>query len=501
MAKLPVVAIVGRSNVGKSSIFNRILRQRVAVVSNREGVTRDRHFMDTIWNNSAFTLVDTGGYLVDESVDTLAELVREQILVAVHEADVVLLVVDCKSGLTDLDMQFSRLIQKGGTEPILVVNKSETPEDRAENFDFYQLGLGEMHSVSAKSGFAVTELLNDVVERLPVKGLQKDESADVRFSILGRPNAGKSTLLNSLLGKEMAITSELAGTTRDALDVHFNWHGKRFQITDTAGLRKKAKVTDEVEYFSNMRAIESIRRSDVCVLMVDALRGVEEQDLRIIRQITDQHKGLVIILSKWDAVPKDHKTLQEMIDWIHKEVPGIEHIPIFSMSSHEGIRVHKVMESVWGIYQRSRQVLGRENVEEFFKEVLMTHKHAIRASKSIVFKRCCQVMIDPVVIGIECNYPEWVDESWKRYFMRKLRKRFDLDGVPVRINIVENLKLRKDEELEYFIENGVSFDESELDEFGEYQPGEMREDGYHYREDDTTIIDYSEESYDDSDFK
>jgi GTP-binding protein len=499
MAKLPVVAIVGRSNVGKSSIFNRILRQRVAVVSDREGVTRDRHFMDTVWNNSAFTIVDTGGYLVDESVDSLAELVREQILIAVHEADVVLLIVDSKTGLTDLDSQFSRLIQKTGTEPILVVNKSETPEDRAENYDFYQLGLGEFHSISAKSGFAVTELLNEVVRRLPVQGLQKDDSSDVRFSILGRPNAGKSTLLNALLGQDIAITSELAGTTRDALDAHFNWHGKRFQITDTAGLRKKAKVSDEVEYFSNMRAIESIRRSDVCVLMVDAMRGVEEQDLRIIRQITDQYKGLVILLSKWDAVPKDHKTLQSMVDWVHKEIPGIEHVPIFSMSCHEGVRVHKVMESVWGVYQRSRQVLGRDNMEDFFKEVLMTHKHAIRASKSIVFKRCCQVMIDPIVIGVECNFPEWVDESWKRYFMRKLRKRFDLDGVPVRLNIVPSLKLRRDEELEYFIENGVSFDDDELDENGEYQAGESRPDGFFYREEDETIVDYSEEPFDSSD--
>lgn len=447
MSKLPVVVIVGRPNVGKSSLFNRILGRRAAVVSDREGVTRDRHFQNANWSGFNFTLVDTGGYILDKDIDEMADSVRAQIFTALKEADVVLFMVDVRVGVTAQDLMFARLIQKAGVSAMLVANKGELPEDRLHQHEFLQLGFGDALPASALTGYGFTGLLEKITAQLPRVRRPQDEKV-IRLAILGRPNAGKSTLLNKLIGEERVIVSDVAGTTRDSIDCEFVWYGKKFVITDTAGLRKKAKIHDEVEYFSSMRSIESIRRSDVCILMVDATRGVEEQDIRIIRQIQDQDKGILLILNKWDALEsKTHKTFDEMVKWLRRDNPNFERIPIFSISALTGQRTGKIMETVEKVYQNMFRVLGQEQLVETFRQAVMEHPHPIRSQKNIEMKKACQVMVNPVVVSIECPWPELVDEQWKRYFLRRLHEKFDMTGAPLKVNFDKEFKPRKDEEL------------------------------------------------------
>jgi len=301
--------------VGKSSLFNRILGRRAAVVSDRDGVTRDRHYQNANYKGHEFTVVDTGGFLPDDSIDVLADSVRAQIFNAVNESDLVLFMVDVRVGITKLDQQFARLIRKLDKKVILVANKSENQSDRQESYEFLSLGFGQPRTISAKTGYACLSLLDEVVSVLPtpVRGERREERP-IRFAILGRPNAGKSTLLNRLLNEDRAVVSDIPGTTRDSIDCDFVVDGQKFVVTDTAGLRKKAKVEDEVEIFSNMRTLESIRRSDVSVLMVDCTRGLEVQDLRIITEIRKVGKGLVLVLNKWDIYPnKTEKSFDHMV--------------------------------------------------------------------------------------------------------------------------------------------------------------------------------------------
>ncbi|MDR2732926.1 MAG: ribosome biogenesis GTPase Der [Fibromonadaceae bacterium] len=452
MSNLPVVCIVGRPNVGKSSLFNRILGRRAAVVSDREGVTRDRHYQEAEWQGTKFTLVDTGGFMTDEQIDILADSVREQIFAAVTDADLILFMVDVRVGITTLDQQFSKLILKAEKPVILVANKSEEATDRAEGWAFLQLGMGTPRTVSALTGYAVLSLLDEIILLLPKKSNSKQEQAAISFAILGRPNAGKSTLLNKLLGEERVVVSDIPGTTRDSIDCNFKYNGIDFKVTDTAGLRKKAKVAkhrDEVEIFSNMRTMESIRRSNVIVLLLDATRGFEIQDLRIITDIRKAGKGLILAINKWDILEnKDAKSFDLIVKEIREKDPLFEWVPVISISALEGLRLHRLLQEIQVVYANCKRVIGRERVAETFKAAVEKNPHHSRSGHSVHLKRACQILTDPPVITVETQYPDLVDESYKRYLLKTFFEEFGLKGAPLKLNFDRSLHLRTDEDLE-----------------------------------------------------
>ena len=456
--KLPIVSIIGRPNVGKSSLFNRILGRRAAVVADKEGVTRDRHYQTANHKGRDFVLIDTGGFLPDDTIDVLADSIRAQIFAAVQDSDLVLFMVDVRVGVTDLDLQFSRLIKKLDKKVLLIANKSEKDIDRAESWSFLSLGFGLPHTVSALTGYACLSLLDEILEILPgKKASPKREVRPIRFAILGRPNAGKSTLLNQLLREERAVVSDIPGTTRDSIDCHFVVNQEAFVVTDTAGLRKKSKVSDDIEVYSNMRTMESIRRSDVCLLVIDVTRGLEVQDFRIITEIKKAGKGLVLLLNKWDALEnKTSKSFDELVKELVYREAFLEWTPIISISAKEGQRVHKLVDEIKKVYLHCRRVIGRDRLTEFFKQLMLRHPHPPRQSRVIHLNRACQTMVEPPVITIETRTPELVDESYKRFLMKSFYEEFQLHGAPLRLNFDRKLTLRKDEELEQFTESSNS---------------------------------------------
>ena len=452
MNSIPTIAIVGRPNVGKSSLFNRIVGRRAAVVSDREGVTRDRHYQETTWNEVTFNLVDTGGFLTDTDVDVMADSVREQIMVAVRDATLVLFVVDGRVGVTKEDLNFATIIKKENTEVVLVANKCEAADVREEHYHFLKLGLGDPATISAKTGYAVNSFLDKIIAMLPEASVEKQESREkvIKFAIIGRPNAGKSTLLNCLLNENRQIISDVPGTTRDSIDCAIEFDGRKYVITDTAGMRKKAKVSDEVEYFSNMRTLESIRRSDVCILMTEAGKELEVQDFRIINLIKQNAKGLIIAINKWDAVEKEDKTFDHLVKSLRQKDRSLETTPIISISAKEGQRVNRLIGLVNKVYENCFRVLGRDRLVELFEKAVFENVHPNREAKKIHLKRACQIMVNPPVVCIETNHPDLIDESWKRYFLNRLHKEFDLAGAPLRLNFDKELSLRKDEDLEQY---------------------------------------------------
>jgi len=454
--QLPVLCIVGRPNVGKSSLFNRILGRRAAVVSDRDGVTRDRHYQEADWLGTPFNLVDTGGYLPDDTIDQLADSVRVQIFNAIDDADLVIFMVDVRVGPQTLDRQFAKLVQRAGKPVILVANKSEKEADRTEPWGFLSLGLGEARMISATTGYGLRSVMDEVLGLLPKTGAKSNRGPApdpdvIRFAVLGRPNAGKSTLLNRILGEDRLVVSDIPGTTRDSIEVDFNWQGRRFVVTDTAGLRKKAKVDDEVEYFSNMRSIESAKRSDVSVLVIDATRGLEIQDFRIMEQIRSAGKGLVLVFNKWDIYPgKDSKSFDHMVKALREKETMLEWVPIIAISALEGQRVHRVIQEIMTVWTNCRRILGRERLAEVFQRAVNERPHPMRKSKPVRLDRACQILVNPPVIAIETNHPDLVDDGYKRHLLKVLFEEFQLQGAPLRINLVTHLDLRKDEELEYF---------------------------------------------------
>ena len=415
--------------MGKSSLFNRILGRRAAVVSDRDGVTRDRHYQNANYKGHEFTVVDTGGFLPDDSIDVLADSVRTQIFNAVEEADLVLFMVDVRVGITKLDEQFARMVRK---------------LDRQESYEFLKLGFGLPRTISALTGYACLSLMDEVIAVLPtpVRGERREERP-IRFAILGRPNAGKSTLLNRLLNEDRAVVSDIPGTTRDSIDCDFAVDGVKFVVTDTAGLRKKAKVEDEVEIFSNMRTLESIRRSDVSVLMVDCTRGLEVQDFRIITEIRKAGKGLVLVLNKWDIFPdKTEKSFDHMVKDMLEREPMLEYVPIISASAKEGQRVNRIVQAIQTVYANCRRVLGRDRVAEAFASFLEKNPVPSQNARVVQLTRA--------------RTPELVADSYKRYLLKQFYEEFQLQGAPLRLNFDQKLTLRKDEDLEQFTESSNS---------------------------------------------
>ncbi|HAO99951.1 MAG TPA: ribosome biogenesis GTPase Der [Fibrobacteres bacterium] len=466
---LPCAVIVGRPNVGKSSLFNRVLGRRAAVVADREGVTRDRHYQDAEWAGKRFRIVDTGGFM-PKSDGPLDDQVRKQITTALEEASVVVFVLDGRTGVTAQDQDFARLVLRGRRPVLLAVNKSEKRSAALEAAEAWSLGMGEPHPVSALTGFGIQDMLDVLVQMLPDSGPDGAPRDVLRLAVLGRPNAGKSTLVNALLGEDRVVTSEKAGTTRDAIDTELEYKEHRVILTDTAGLRKKARVDDEVEHFANLRALEAIRRSQVCVLLVDATLSIGEQDFRICQKVQEAGRGLFIVLNKWDAVDAGDKTFDHMVKEIHHRNPELQAVPFLAVSAMSGKRVTKVLEMAMKVKENLERILGRENVIEFFNQTLEIQSHPSTSRGPVNLSRCCQVLVDPVALAFETSHPERVLPSYVRFLRRRAVEHFDLMGVPVRIWFRSRFQLRTDEELE-------SYMEGHREGFQEWNDAEWEEEG------------------------
>ena len=426
-----IVAIIGRPNVGKSTLFNRLTESRQAIVDSVAGVTRDRHYGKVEWNGREFSVIDTGGYITG-SDDVFEVEIRKQVQIAIDEANLLVFVVDSTEGVTRFDKDVAVLIRKSGKKCFLVVNKIDTPDKTPYAAEFYSLGLGdEVYPVSAASGGGTGELLDDIIKNLPNPEDELEEKLP-RIAIVGRPNVGKSSLTNALLGNERNIVTPVAGTTRDSINTRYNAFGNDFWLIDTAGIRKKAKVHEDLEFYSVMRSIRAIESSDVVLLMIDATLGLEAQDLSIFDLAIKNHKGVVILVNKWDLIDKDAATAKKMEDEIRERLAPFKDVPIIFVSVLEKQRVLKAIEVAIEVYHNRRQIIPTRKLNEFFEPVLESYPPPALKGKYVKIKYVTQMKGIPMFIFF-CNLPQYVSESYKRYLENKLREHFNFSGVPIEI--------------------------------------------------------------------
>ncbi|MCF8380431.1 MAG: ribosome biogenesis GTPase Der [Bacteroidales bacterium] len=429
MAK--IVAIVGRPNVGKSTLFNRFTESRNAIVHETSGVTRDRHYGKSIWNGIEFTVIDTGGY-VDNSEDVFEEEINRQVRFSIEEADIIIFLVDVHSGLTDLDLSMATILRKSGKKVILAVNKVDTNDNRPYVHDFHSLGLGELFPISSSNGSGTGDLLDKVVESFSVE--EEVEEPDIpRFAIVGRPNVGKSSLINSLFGEERNIVTPLPGTTRDSINTRFTKYNHDFFLIDTAGLRKKGKVTDDLEFYSVLRSVRAIENSDVCLLLIDATRGVEGQDINIFRLAERNHKGVVILVNKWDLIEKDNHSTKLFETAIRKKIEPFDDVPIIFTSAITKQRLHKVLDVAMEVYKNRMQKISTSVLNKVMLEAIeAVHPPAVKG-KFIKIKFVTQLPTHAPTFAFFCNLPQYIKDPYRRYLENQIRKNFNFTGVPILI--------------------------------------------------------------------
>jgi GTP-binding protein len=433
---LPVISIVGRPNVGKSSLFNRILGRRVAVVDDVAGVTRDRNYMKTMWNDVEFTLVDTGG-LIPNLREAIPEAIHDQVDIAVRESAVVLFVVEMGPGVTDLDQIIARQLKRSfASRTILVVNKAESARAVYEIPSYMQLGFGKPFPVSALHGKGVGDLLEEALERARENAAKGQgttvETEGLRVAIVGRPNAGKSSLVNKLLKQNRMIVDSKPGTTRDAIDSQLEFGDQKIILIDTAGLRKKARVKkNDMEYYSNMRALDSIDRCDVCVLVVDVSAGIGVQDMRILRKIFESRKGLVLVWNKWDLMEKDHKTFDNMVADVRHEYPDLKNVPMISLSALTGQRVPSLMDLVFSVKERMGVNIGGKEFEDQVFSWVRAHPHPVTPGSEVRFMGVKQVKAAFPLFRFFVTNHEMVTPGYERFLTNKIHERYDFLGCPV----------------------------------------------------------------------
>lgn len=429
---MSIVAIVGRPNVGKSTLFNRLVQSRQAIVEETAGVTRDRHYGSSDWNGRAFSVIDTGGY-VHGSEDIFEAEIRKQAELAIEESELILFVVDAISGIHPLDEDVAGLLRKTPKPVMLVVNKSDNTARLQDAQEFYALGLGEIYPVSAINGSGTGEMLDKLVELLP-PGEPEDLSEVPRITVAGRPNVGKSSLVNTLLGTERNIVTPIAGTTRDAIDARIKSFGMDFILVDTAGIRRKTKVTENIEFYSVMRSIRAIESSDVVILMIDATAGLESQDLNILRLVVKNRKGLVLVANKWDLVEKDTNTLKQYEKQLRERLAPFTDVPIIFTSVTEKQRVLKALQEAMRVYEnRKRRIATAELNEVMLPIIEAAPPPATGRGQYIKIKYVTQLKTPTPQFAFFCNYPREVKESYKRFIENKLREKWDFCGVPLEI--------------------------------------------------------------------
>ena len=431
-----VLAIVGRPNVGKSTLFNRLTETRHAIVAEEAGTTRDRQYGKCLWCGREFSVVDTGGWVVN-SDDIFEEEIRKQVLIAVEEADVVLFLVDVKNGVTDLDEQVADILRRTKTPVILAANKTDSPEQQYGAAEFYSLGLGDPFCISAANGSGTGDLLDLIVSKFPEKAEDDIEEDIPRFAVVGRPNVGKSSIVNAFIGEERHIVTDIAGTTRDSIYTRYDKFGFDFYLVDTAGIRKKNKVSEDLEFYSVMRSIRAIENSDVCILMLDATRGVEGQDLNIFSLINKNQKGLVVVVNKWDiAEDKSTKAMKYMEDTIRQRFAPFTDFPVVFASALTKQRIFKVLELAKEVYQHRSQRIPTARLNEEMLPVIEATPPPSNKGKYIKIKYCMQLPDTRIPSFVFfANLPQYVKEPYRRYLENQIRERWNFSGTPINIFI------------------------------------------------------------------
>lgn len=426
-----IVAIVGRPNVGKSTLFNRLTESREAIVDEVSGVTRDRNYGVSHWNGIDFSVIDTGGY-VKNSEDIFEEEINKQVLLAIEEADIILFIVDVTIGIHDLDTSVASLLRRVNKKVLLVVNKVDNGERLLDATEFYNLGLGDYFPLSSMNGSGTGELLDEVVKSLPAE--EPPLIPDLpRIAIVGRPNVGKSSLVNSLLGEERNIVTPVAGTTRDSIYTRYNKFQHDFLLVDTAGLRKKSKVSEDIEFYSVMRAVRTIESSDICLLLIDATRGIEAQDINIISLIQKNNKGMLILVNKWDLIEKENNTTILFEKDIREKTAPFTDYPILFISATNKQRIHKILELIEQVNQNRNRKISTSELNEVMLEVIKNYPPPSLKGKYVKIKYVTQLPVYTPAFAFFCNLPQYVKEPYKRYLENRMRELFDFSGVPIRI--------------------------------------------------------------------
>ncbi len=425
-----IVAIVGRPNVGKSTLFNRLVGQRDAIMDDQSGVTRDNHYGQAEWQGKFYSVIDTGGY-VKGSEDVFEEAIREKVEVAISEANVVLFMVDVRTGISGLDQEFANVLRKSGKPVLVVANKTDMHDKIILSAEFYALGFHDIFPISSENGLGTGDLLDEIVKHFETEGIEDPYAHLPKIAILGRPNAGKSSLMNLLVGSDKSIVTDIAGTTRDSVFTHYNAFGKEFILTDTAGLRRKSRMKDNIEFYSNLRTIKAMEDADVCIVMVDASRGFEAQDMNIIALAQNHKKGVVILVNKWDLVKKETNTARDWEREIKGRLAGMSHIPIIFTSITEKVRVMKAIEVAIKVYEdRVSKIPTSQLNEKLLAEIEKNPPPSYR-DKHIKIKYITQLGAKTPAFGLFCNFPTQIKDPYKRFIENKLRQHFGLDGVPI----------------------------------------------------------------------
>lgn len=432
----PIVALVGRPNVGKSTLFNRIVGERKAIVEDTPGITRDRLYHDAQWNGRSFILVDTGGIDFENKDGHIESRVYDQVILAIEEADVIVMVTDSRAGLTEEDQRAAAILKKSGKPVVLTVNKVDN-FDSLDHYEFYNLGLGDPIPISAIHGMNTGDLLDEVCGEFPPSP-EEEEDDVIKFALIGRPNVGKSSLANRLLGKERTIVSDIPGTTRDAIDSELERNGKKYIVIDTAGMRRRGKINETTERYSIIRALRSVDRADIALMLIDAVDGVTEQDKRIAGYAHEAGKGILIVVNKWDAIAKDDKTMKRFEDDLREEMAFLSYAPIVYISALTGQRTEKVFEWIDYIGEQQTMRIPTSRLNEVFEEALRLNPPPTDKGRRLKLYYGTQVGIKPPKFAIYVNDPELVHFSYERYLTNQLRQNFGFEGCPLWFMIRRN---------------------------------------------------------------
>ncbi|MEO6850103.1 MAG: ribosome biogenesis GTPase Der [Mucilaginibacter sp.] len=425
-----IVAIVGRPNVGKSTLYNRLTESRKAIVDDFSGVTRDRHYGVAEWTHHNFTIIDTGGYVAN-SEDVFEAAIREQVIIAIEEATVILFMVDVTTGITDLDDEIATLLRRSKKPVHVVVNKVDNNSQQYDATVFYSLGLGEIYNVSSMTGSGTGELLDEVVKSFDEEVVE--ENTLPKFAIVGRPNVGKSSIINALIGKDRNIVTPIAGTTRDSIHIHYNQYGHDFMLVDTAGLRKKTKVKENIEFYSVMRTIKALEEADVVILMIDAVEGIESQDINIFHLAEKNKKGIMIVVNKWDLIEKNNKTIKVFEEQIRDKIAPFVDVPIVFTSVTEKQRVLKVIEVAQKVYENRARKIATSKLNDIMLPIIENYPPPSIKGKYVKIKYVTQIAGASPMFAFFCNLPQYVKEPYYRFIENKVRENFEFSGAPVQI--------------------------------------------------------------------
>ncbi|MCC5925275.1 MAG: ribosome biogenesis GTPase Der [Bacteroidetes bacterium] len=426
---LPVVSIVGRPNVGKSTLFNRLIGERKAIVHDLAGVTRDRHYGESFWGGREFSLIDTGGYVPDDQ-DVMMQGIREQVHLAVDESDVILFIVDVETGITDLDKNIADLLRRQKRPVLVIANKADNEQRSWQASEFYALGYDEIFSVSSVNGTGTGDLLDRVVELFP-EPQEHLENDTPKLAIVGRPNVGKSSMVNALLGYQRSIVTDIAGTTRDSINSDIIYNDKQYILVDTAGLRRKTKVNESVEFYSTLRTHKAVREADIVVLIIDAVQGFEAQDIRILAEAERFNKGIILVLNKWDLVEKDTNTFKDYVEAVYEKIPTMKYIPVLTTSALTKQRIFKILELTDEVLEERGKKISTSHLNKFIEDVTKERPVPVARGVQLKIKYATQVKTNPPVFAFFMNKPSDLPANYRRFLENRIRDTFGFSGVPI----------------------------------------------------------------------